>query len=144
MTWFTLSVTVLLEAINLTLILTQDYKLLLFFLFAITRNYWRQLGSLQLTRIWTILSFRQWWNGTRPGWGLCSFSYTHYFVLILLFYLNKKTLKMRISCWPCNKPTEENGLPQFLLTSSVVRHSSLLGWRCNTDAGLTALSLILL
>lgn len=31
MTWFTLSVTVLLEAINLTLILTQDYKLLLFF-----------------------------------------------------------------------------------------------------------------
>ena len=25
------------------------------------------------------------------------------------------------------QPTEENGLPQFLLTSSVVRHSSLLG-----------------
>lgn len=113
MTWFTLSVTVLLEAINLTLILTQDYKLLLFFLFAITRNYWRQLGSLQLTRIWTILSFRQWWNGTRPGWGLCSFSYTHYFVLILLFYLNKKTLKMRISCWPCNNQLRRMGCLNF-------------------------------
>ena len=87
--------------------------LLLFFPFAITRNYWRQLGSLQLTRIWTILLFRQWWNGTRPGWGLCSFSSTHYFAIILLFYLNKKTLKMRISCWSRNNQLRRMGCLNF-------------------------------